>query len=290
METKEKIEYKEDYLVEAFLKLLDKKIYEAKDMLIERFEYICSQSSDSAKFMYENNVMAGYDGANIRSALIHGTLAVGQIGLAETLQILIDENQTTEKGMALAKRIEQLFKDRCAEFKEKYKLNFGVYYTPAEGLCYTALKKFRKKYGIIPKVSDKEYFTNSIHIPVYEQVTPFEKIDLESQLTGYSSAGCITYVELDAGMKNNISALETLVNYAMDKDIPYFAINIPVDNCNDCGYSGEFNDICPECGGRNVSHLRRVTGYLTGSYKDSFNLGKQAETEDRFRHSQLRRY
>lgn len=290
METKEKIEYEEDYLVEAFLKLLDKKIYEAKDMLIERFEYICSQSSDSAKFMYENNVMAGYDGVNIRSALIHGTLAVGQIGLAETLQILIGENQTTEKGMVLAKRIEQLFKDRCAEFKEKYKLNFGVYYTPAEGLCYTALKKFRKKYGIIPKVSDKEYFTNSIHIPVYEQVTPFEKIDLESQLTGYSSAGCITYVELDAGMKNNISALETLVNYAMDKDIPYFAINIPVDNCNDCGYSGEFNDICPECGGRNISHLRRVTGYLTGSYKDSFNLGKQAETEDRFRHSQLRRY
>ncbi len=290
MEAKEKIEYEEDYLVEAFLKLLDKKIYEAKDMLIERFEYICSQSSDSAKFMYENNVMAGYDGINIRSALIHGTLAVGQIGLAETLQILIGENQITKEGMILAKRIEQLFKDRCAEFKEKYKLNFGVYYTPAEGLCYTALKKFRKKYGIIPKVSDKEYFTNSIHIPVYEQVTPFEKIDLESQLTGYSSAGCITYVELDAGMKNNISALETLVNYAMDKDIPYFAINIPVDNCNDCGYSGEFNDICPECGGRNVSHLRRVTGYLTGSYKDSFNLGKQAETEDRFRHSQLRRY
>jgi ribonucleoside-triphosphate reductase (formate) len=290
MEAKEKIEDEEDYLVETFLKLLDKKIYEAKDMLIERFEYICSQSSDSAKFMYENNVMAGYDGVNIRSALIHGTLAVGQIGLAETLQILIGENQTTEKGMALAKRIEQLFKDRCVEFKEKYKLNFGVYFTPAEGLCYTALKKFRKKYGIIPKVSDKEYFTNSIHIPVYEQVTPFEKIDLESQLTGYSSAGCITYVELDAGMKNNISALETLVNYAMDKDIPYFAINIPVDNCNNCGYSGEFNDICPECGSKNVSHLRRVTGYLTGSYKDSFNLGKQAETEDRFRHSQLRRY
>ena len=100
-------------------------------MLIERCEYICSQSPDSAKFMYENGVMAGYVPEDcIRSALKHGTLALGQIGLAETLQILIGCDHTTDKGMELAKRIEQLFKDRCAEFKEKYKLNFGVYFTP----------------------------------------------------------------------------------------------------------------------------------------------------------------
>ena len=189
--------------------------------------------------------------------------------------------------MELAKKIESLFKRRCAEFKEQYKLNFGVYYTPAENLCYTAMKKFKDKYGIIPNVSDKEYFTNSIHVPVWKEISPFEKIDIESQLTGYSSAGCITYVELDGGMENNISALETLVNYAMDKDIPYFAINVPNDTCLDCGYTGEFNDHCPECGSTNIQQLRRVTGYLTGNYKTAFNKGKQAETEARFRHADL---
>lgn len=121
-----------DYnLIEEFIDILDKKIHEAKDMLIERFEWICSQSPDSAKFMYENGLMAGYvPEEGIRSALKHGTLAIGQLGLAETLQILIGEDHTTEKGMKLAKRIEELFKKRCAEFKEEYKLNFGVYYTP----------------------------------------------------------------------------------------------------------------------------------------------------------------
>lgn len=212
------------------------------------------------------------------------------IGLAETLQILIGEDHTTEKGMELAKRIYQLFKDRCAEFKEKYKLNFGVYMTPAENLCYTAMKKFKEKYGVIPKVSDKDYFTNSMHVPVWHELSPFEKIDIESQLTGYSSAGCITYVELDCGMENNIEGLEVLVNYAMDKDIPYFAINVPSDLCNDCGYQGEINDVCPECGSRNIQQLRRVTGYLTGDYKTAFNFGKQKEVEDRFRHSDLRRF
>ena len=278
----------EGQTVDRFLNILDKKIHEAKDMLIERFEYICSQSPESAKFMYENGTMLGYKPEEgIRSALKHGTLALGQLGLAETLQILIGKDHTIPEGMELAKRIEQLFKTRCAEFKEQYKLNFGVYYTPAENLCYTAMKKFKDKYGIIPNVSDKEYFTNSIHVPVWKEISPFEKIDIESQLTGYSSAGCITYVELDGGMENNISALETLVNYAMDKDIPYFAINVPNDTCLDCGYTGEFNDHCPECGSTNIQQLRRVTGYLTGNYKTAFNKGKQAETEARFRHADL---
>ena len=250
-----------DDTVEIFMNLLDTKIHEAKDMLIERFEYICRQSPDSAKFMYENNLMAGYvPEEGIRSALKHGTVVIGQLGLAETLEILVGCNHTTEKGMKLAKRIEQLFKDRCAEFKQQYKLNFGVYYTPAENLCYTAMKKFQNKYGIIPNVSDHEYFTNSIHVPVWEPVNVLEKIDIESELTGYSSAGCITYVELESGIKNNLEALEQIVIYAMDKDIPYLAINIPNDTCLDCGYTDEFNDHCPECGSTNIQQLRRVTG------------------------------
>lgn len=267
---------------EKFIELLDKKLFEAKDMLIERFEYICSQNPASAKFMYENGVMAGYvPEEGIRSALKHGTLAIGQIGLAETLELLIGKNQRHPEGMALAKRIESHIRQRCDEFKKQYKLNFGNYFTPAENLCYKAMNKFKDKYGIIPNVSDREYFTNSVHTPVWEKVTPFEKIDIESQLTGYSSAGCITYVELESTVKHNIDALEAVVNYAMDKDIPYFAVNVPNDTCLECGYCDEFNDECPMCGSHNIQQLRRVTGYLTGNYKTAFNKGKQQEAEQR---------
>lgn len=251
----------EGLTIDNFLNLLDKKIHEAKDMLIERFDWICSQSPDSAKFMYENNIMAGYiPEEGIRSALKHGTLAIGQVGLAETLQILIGEDHTTPNGMDVAKQIEQLFKTRCAEFKEQYKLNFGVYYTPAENLVYTAMKKFKERYGEIPNVSDRDYFSNSIHVPVWKKMSPFDKIDIESQLTGYSSAGCIVYTELDSTVKHNLKALEQIVNYAMDKDIPYFAVNVPNDTCLDCGYCDEFNDSCPECGSHHIQQLRRVTG------------------------------
>ena len=279
---------KESFAIEYFMVILDKAIHDAKDMLIERFEWICSQNPASAKFMYENGVMAGYvPEEGIRSALKHGTLAIGQLGLAETLQILIGKDHTNPEGMKLAKRIEQLFKDRCAEFKEKYKLNFGVYYTPAENLCYTAMQKFKAKYGEIPNVSDREFFTNSIHVPVWKKISPLEKIDIESQLTGYSSAGCITYVELDSSVKNNINGLEQIVNYAMDHDIPYFAVNVPNDQCMDCGYCDDINEKCPMCNGTNIKRLRRVTGYLTGDYKTAFNKGKQQETEQRKKHDQI---
>ena len=275
----------DDNIADVFMKLLDKKIHEAKDMLIERFDWICSQPPEAARFMYENNVMAGYiPEEGIRSALKHGTLAIGQLGLAETLQILIGKDHTEPEGMELAKRIEQLFKDRCAEFKERHKLNFGVYYTPAENLCYTAMQKFKAKYGEIPNVSDREFFTNSIHVPVWKDMNYFEKIDIESQLTGYSSAGCITYVELESSCKNNLEALETLVNYAMNKDIPYFAINVPNDTCMSCGYTDEIGNECPMCDGTDIQRLRRVTGYLTGNYTTAFNKGKQQEVEMRVKH------
>lgn len=275
-------------IINKFFEILNQKIDEAKDMLIERFEWICSQSPSSAKFMYENNVMYGYKPEEgIRSALKHGTLAIGQLGLAETLQILVGCDHTEEKGMELAKRIEQLFKEKCAAFKEEYKLNFGVYYTPAENLCHTAMKKFQQKYGKIPNISDKDFFTNSMHVPVWKRVNPFEKVEIESQLTGYSSAGCITYVEFDDASRKNLDAIQAVVDYAMDNDIPYFAINVPCDTCMDCGDCGEIEDECPKCGSHNIQHLRRVTGYLTGDYKTAFNLGKQAETELRFKNSSL---
>ena len=287
----------EEYMKE-FLKVLDKKIHEAKDMLIERFNYIVSQPAEAASFMYKNKTIAGYvPEEGIISALKHGTLTIGQIGIAETLEILIGCDHTTEKGMKYAKKIEQLFADRCAEFKKEYSLNFGVYYTPAESLCYTAFEKWKAKYGDMENVTyyidedgnrvDKLFFTNSMHVPVYKKMSPFEKIDLESKLTGYSSAGCITYVELDHSVVHNIEAIEKMVDYAMEKDIPYLGLNFPNDMCDDCGYQSRIDNNCPKCGSKNISRLRRVCGYLTGDYKTAFNKGKQVEVEQRVIHKEI---
>ena len=145
------------------------------------------------------------------------------------------------------------------------------------------MKKFQDEFGKIPNVSDRDYFTNSMHVPVWKEMDPFKKIDIESQLTGYSNAGCITYVELPSTVNNNLEALEAIVNYAMDKDIPYFAVNVPCDSCQNCGYTGEFNDCCPKCGSTNIKRLRRVTGYLSTDYRQ-FNKGKQMEVENRVKH------
>ncbi len=206
----------------------------------------------------------------------------------KSLASIIPENVVKVSKIKCFKPNQQtLFKDRCAEFKKEYKLNFGVYYTPAENLCFTSMKKFQEKYGVITNVSDKKFFTNSIHVPVWIKMTPTKKIDIESQLTGYSSAGCITYVELEGSVKNNLDALEAIINYAMDKDIPYFAINVPNDMCTNCGYCDDINNECPMCGCNEIRRLRRVTGYLTGDYKSAFNSGKQQEVEMRVKHQKL---
>ena len=293
MEAKKKAEkeQKSEYIVDYFMDILEKAIGDCKDELIERFNWICAQNPASAKFMYENNTFFSYGddfkNEGIRGALKHGTLAIGQLGMAECLQILLGCDHCDPKGMEVAKRIESLFKAKCAEYKEQYKLNFGVYYTPAESLCFTAMTKFKKKYGIIPNVSDRDYFTNSIDVPVWKEIDPIEKINIESQLTGYSSAGCITYVEIGDYAKYNLDSLKDLVLYAKSKDIPYFALNLLLSRCTECGSDEniDFDAPCPCCGApaEKVEHLARVTGYLSTDFRH-FNKGKQSETKDRFVH------
>lgn len=273
-------------VIEEFFKLLEQKVEEARITLFERFDWQCRQSEKSAKFMYENNTMYGYiPKEGIRSAMKHGTIVIGQLGLAETLQILLGVDHTSKEGMELAIRIEKFMNQRCKEYKQKYKMNVGVYFTPAENLCYTSMKKFQKEFGEIDSVSDHDYFTNSIHVPVWKKITPFDKIDYESMLTNYSNAGCIFYGEFDASIKNNLEALEEFINYALDHDLPYVAANVPSDTCEDCGYQGLIDGDCPICGSSNIQRLRRVTGYLTGDYKTAFNKGKQQESEQREKHN-----
>ncbi len=291
MEAKEKCKqetnnmYTHEMLARYFLNMLETKIEEAKDMLIERFNWICKQSPDSAKFMYENNTMAGYvPEEGIVSALKHGTLTIGLLGMNETTHALFGQDHYVGEGKDLTDRVVDMYVIKCKEYKEALKLNFAVYFTPAENLCHTALKNFRKRYGIIEGVSDRDYFTNSIHVPVWKEMNPFEKIDIEAQWANKGNGGTITYVELPSTTKNNIDALEELVNYAMDKDIPYFAVNLPLDCCENCGYQDEIGEKCPKCGSENITRLRRVTGYLTGNYTTAFNKGKIAETEDRVKH------
>ena len=193
------------------------------------------------------------------------------------------------EGMELAKRIEQLYYDKCKEYKNNLKLNFGVYFTPAEQLCYKARKIFDKKYGkkCIPnQTQHNDYFTNSMHVPVTTEIGPFDKIDIESELTGYSSAGCITYVEIDDQCTNNLTALEQIIDYAMEKGVPYFSVNLPNDYCIDCGTEIlEGQEECPKCGSKNIQKIRRVTGYLTNM--KNCNKGKVDEISKRYKHTKM---
>lgn len=292
----EKAEHPE-YIVDYFMDMLEERINDAKDEMLERFKWICAQPASAAKFMYNNNTMKGYiPEEGTFSALKHGTFAIGQLGLAEALCILIGKDQTTKEGLELANKIEQLYMDKCNEFKEHYKLNFGVYFTPAENLSFTSMKAFIKKYGLIENVSairgengeleKKIFFTNSVHVPVWKDVSAFDKIDIESDLTKYSSAGSITYVEISDNAKNNVKALDQITQYAMDRDVSYFAQNFELNECIDCGSTDIDTDTktCRHCGSSSINWLRRITGYLNGNYLASFNDGKQQEVQLRKKH------
>lgn len=300
MRAKKKVK-DENQIVDCFMKILEERIEDVKDELLERFKWISAQPASAAEFMYNNNTMKGFKPEEgIVSAMKHGTFAIGKLGLAECLYILIGKDHTTKEGLELAKRIEQLYFDKCNEYKEKYKLNFGVYETPAENLCFTSMKAFQKKYGLIENVSaikddegnlvEKDFFTNSVHVPVWKEISPFDKIDIESQLVPYSSAGSITYVEIGDEAKNNLKALEQIVDYAMKKDVSYAALNVILNECRDCGNNDGITEelgCCPICGSKNINWIRRITGYLAGDYRRFFNLGKQNEVKLRKQHTKF---
>ena len=270
--------------IKGFWKELDEVLALTERALLERYAHICSQDVKSAPFMYKNETVRGFDGETIQSVMKHGSQAVGFIGMAETCQALFGKNQLDPEVHEFAMQVVQHIKKFCEEASERNNLNFGEYYTPAEGCCYTICQKLKDEFGEIPNITDKEFLTNSIHVPVWEEVDIFTKIDCEAPLTQYGTSGCITYTEFDAKVIHNPEAVEAIINYAMDKNVPYFAINFPIDTCLDCGYAGEIPDECPVCGSDNIERLARVTGYLTTDVSN-FNKGKQDEVARRYKHS-----
>lgn len=257
--------------------------------LLERFEIMIEQSPKAAPFMYQNNTIqdAKECKESVYNALKHNTLAIGYIGVAEMCVALFGKNHAEDKrvhefALSVVKRINEF----AAEASERNDLNFSCYATPAEGLCRTALKALREQYGVIENVTSHDFITNSHHVPVWEKVSIYDKLRIEAPFCKYPTGGNITYIELDSSFVKNTKAVEDIIDYAFKElDIPYLAFNFPIDSCLDCGYQGEFNDKCPECGSENIQQLRRVTGYLTTDYRN-FNDGKIAEVEERVKHSQ----
>lgn len=256
--------------------------------LLERFEIMIEQSPKAAPFMYQNNTIqdAKECKESVYNALKHNTLAIGYIGVAEMCVALFGKNHAEDKkvhefALSVVKRINEF----AAEASERNDLNFSCYATPAEGLCRTALKALREQYGVIENVTSHDFITNSHHVPVYQKISIYDKLRVEAPFCKYPTGGCITYIELDSTFVKNLKAVEDIIDYAFKVlDIPYLAFNFPIDSCLDCGYQGEFNDCCPMCHSKHIQQLRRVTGYLTTDWHN-FNDGKQAEVQERVKHS-----
>ena len=274
--------------LDGFWKAFEETLQLTERGLLERFEIMVRQSPKSAPFMYQNNTIQ--DARNcekdVFNALKHNTLAIGYLGIAEMCQALFGKNHVHDADVhAFALSVVKRINEYAAEASERNNLNFSCYATPAEGLCRTALVGLRNQYGIIENVTSHEYLTNSHHVPVWEKVSIQQKLECEAPFCKYPTGGCITYVELDSTFVKNTKAVEDIIDYAFKTlDIPYLAFNFPIDSCLDCGYQGEFNDKCPQCGSENIQQLRRVTGYLTTDYRN-FNDGKQREVLEREKQS-----
>lgn len=282
--------------LEGFWNELNELLELSAEALVDRFKHICAQSSKSAPFMYKNHSMLGgeYDSETcIYDVMKHGSQAIGYAGVAEMCQALFgmdhsDNSEVHKFALSVVKRIA----DFAEEASEKYDLNFGCYAAPIESTCGTIIsgnrevRGLRDEFGIIKNVTDREWITNSHHVPVWKNIDIFTKLKLEAPFTKYPISGCITYVELDSSIAQNPKAIEQIIDYAFSLDIPYLAFNFPIDTCLDCGFQGEFNDSCPICKSKHIEQLRRVTGYLTTDYHN-FNRAKQAEVKARFKHSTI---
>lgn len=273
-------------LIEIFLREFDKDLQEAKESLDIRYKIMVKQPPSCARFMYENNTIL--DGEKcvdtVEPALKHCSLAIGYVGVAEMCKVLFgkyhnEDDKVLEFAVDLIKRMKKF----CDNATQKEHRNYSVYATPAESLCQKVAKAIKDNYGVIEGVSDREYVTNSHHVPVWIDINPFKKVDIESKFATLATGGFIFHYEVD-GTNVNIKALTKVINYALDNDIPYMRLSHKTCTCLDCGYKKEaFMEKCEECGSENIELLSTITGYLTVSV-NRMNKGKQQEVMDRVIH------
>jgi ribonucleoside-triphosphate reductase len=273
--------------INTFFVELDRLLRLAARQLLHRFEILGNIRAKDLPFLMGQRLYMGSEelGPNdpIKEAIKHGTLSVGFIGLAETLQVLLGKHHgEDQEAQELGLKIVSHMSKRMRQFSDEFDLNFTLVATPAEGLSGRFVKIDREQFGIIPNVTDKEYYTNSVHVPVNYCISLFDKLSIEGVYHKYCDAGHIAYVELEGPPGENYEAVEQIVRHMAASDVGYGGINYPLDECRDCGYSGIMHDCCPGCGGTNVRRIRRITGYL--STEERFNSAKQAELHDRKPH------
>lgn len=279
--------------IDEFFDKLDQMIDICIDQLLERFEIQCKRHVMNYPFLMGQGVWIDSEKLQptdeVREVLKHGTLTVGFIGLAETLKSLIGYHHgENEKAQILGLQIVAHMRKRMDEASQKYHLNFSLIATPAEGLSGRFVKIDRQLYGKIDGVTDKDYYTNSFHIPVYYPITAIQKIKIEGPYHALTNGGHISYIEMDGDPTKNLPAFEKIVRAMHDAQIGYGAINHPVDRDPICGYNGIIDDVCPQCGRIEEEHqeferIRRITGYLVGTL-NRFNDAKKAEECDRVKH------
>ena len=280
--------------VDFFFEQLDRMCDLCVEQLLERFEIQCSKLVKNYPFLMGQGVWLDSEklGPNdsVREVLKHGSLTIGFIGLAECLKALIGKHHgESEEAQKLGLEIVGYMRKKMNDATQKYQLNFAVIGTPAEGLSGRFVKIDKEKFGVIPGVTDRNYYTNSFHVPVYFNISAFDKIKIEAPYHNLTNGGHISYIELDGDPTQNLDAFEAVIRYMKECGIGYGSINHPVDRDPVCGHTGIIGDYCPQCGrregegGEGFERIRRITGYLVGTL-DRFNDAKRTEVEDRVKH------
>ena len=281
--------------IEKFYESLDEKIDLIIHQLLARFELQAKKKVKNFPFLMGQGVWIDSDKLGIddevREVLKHGTLTLGFIGLAEALKALTGKHHgESEESQKLGLEIIRHMREKMDEATQKYNMNFSLIATPAEGLSGRFVRMDAKRYGKIPGVTDRDYYTNSFHVPVYYNISSWDKIKKEAPYHALTNGGHISYIELDGDPTKNLEAFEQVVRCMKESGIGYGSINHPVDRDPVCGFTGIINDVCPKCGRREndggpaFERIRRITGYLVGTV-DRFNDAKRAEEKDRVKHS-----
>ena len=280
--------------IDLFFDQLDSKISLVIEQLLERFEIQKKKKVRNYPFLMGQGVWIDSEKLGpddeVGEILKHGTLSVGFIGLAECLKALTGfHHGESREAQNLGLEIVAFMRKRMDEASEKYGLNFSLLATPAEGLSGRFVRLDAQKFGKIPGVTDRDYYTNSFHVPVYYPISAFDKIRREAPYHAMTNAGHITYIELDGDPQQNLDAFEQVVRCMKESGVGYGSVNHPVDRDPECGFTGIIGDECPKCGrkeedGVPFERIRRITGYLVGTL-DNFNNAKRAEVEDRVKHS-----